>query len=117
MYAFAESTRSRTVRQRLAGLHVARARGRAAISSSSRGSRSSPVTTPMRTLSATPRCRATLDAPRAAQAGGFTPPALAMTRTPRSAMRRQHALDRADEVARVAHRRVALLLLLQNATS
>ena len=50
----------------------------------------------------------------AAQAGGFTPPALAITRTPRSATAAKHALHRADEVARVSHLRVALLLLLQN---
>ena len=100
--------------ERLARLHVRERDVRRAISSSMRGSRSSPVTTPIRTLSATP-CFCATSRTAAAQAGGFTPPALAMTRTPRVGDRRQHALDRADEVARVAHLRVALLLLLQNA--
>ena len=90
-----------------------RARCPLAISSSRRGSRSSPVTTPICSLPAAPRWRAT-SSTACAQATGFTPPALAMTRTPRSTHGRQHALHRADEVARVAHRRIALLLLLQD---
>ena len=115
MYALADSTRSRTVRQRLARFHVARARGRAAISSSRRGSRSSPVTTPMRSCvrrrrASVATCADGRGARRRIHAAGVGDDAHAAFGDGR-----QHALDGADEVARVSHVRVALLLLLQNA--
>ena len=56
-----------------------------AISPSSRGNRSSPVTTPIRSLPPSFSRRAT-SATAWAQARGFTPPALAVTLMPRSTM-------------------------------
>ena len=113
MYAFADSTRSRIGDERLAGVHVRAARGRRDQLVEARqqvvaGDDADREACPPRRAAARRR------APPRAHAGGFTPPALAMTFTPRSTHRRQHALHRADEVARVAHRRVALLLLLQD---
>ncbi len=72
------------------------------------------MTTPMRTLSDTPCFTATCRT-AAAHAGGIHAARVGDHSHTALGDAGQHALDRADEVARVPHVRVALLLLLQNA--